>query len=127
LGRRKRRSQEKELEGVDLMGLAPFRMAEWDEVDARVIVVRPAPTTWGPRGLLDRFLHRMSASRIRLDEVGSFSWIHLDGERTVGEVAGLLRAEFGDGVAPAEERLGHMIRVMRREGFLGYPGWDEPG
>ena len=75
---------------------------------------------------MDRFLHRMSAKRIRLDDVGSFSWIHLDGERTVAEVADLLRMEFGDRVDPVEERLGHLVRLMRQEGFLGYSGWDDP-
>jgi hypothetical protein len=121
-----RRAREKELEGVDLMGLAPFRLADWEEVDGRVVLVRPPPRTPGLRGSVDRVLHRLSANRIRLDDLGSFAWHHLDGERTVGDVADLLRAEFGERVDPAEERLGHMVRLMRREGFLGYPGWDDP-
>jgi hypothetical protein len=74
---------------------------------------------------MDRFFHKMSANRIRLDEVGSFAWLHLDGERTVGEVAGLLLEEFGEKVAPAEERLAHLVWLLRREGFLAYPGWDD--
>jgi hypothetical protein len=69
----------------------------------------------------------MSASRIRLDEVGSVAWRALDGDRTVAEVAAMLREEFGDRVHPVEERLGHLIWMMRREGLLGYPGWDEEG
>ncbi len=122
----KRRDQEKELEGVNLLGLAPRRVAKWEEVDGRVVVIRPDPETRGLRGWLDRLLHSMSASRIRLDELGSFAWMRLDGERTVAEVAELLRREFGEAVEPAEERLGHLVRAMRREGFLAYPGWD-PG
>lgn len=89
-----------------------------------MVVVRPEPTSRGLRGWVDRLLHSMSASRIRLDELGSFAWLRLDGERTVAEVAELLRQEFGEQVEPAEERLGHLVRVMRREGFLAYPGWD---
>ncbi len=126
MGKRRKPDREKELEGVDLLRLAPSRLASWEEVDGRVVVVRPPPSDTGARRVLDRFLHRMSAKRIRLDDVGSFSWIHLDGERTVAEVADLLRSEFGDRVDPAEERLGHLVRLMRQEGFLGYPGWDDP-
>ena len=122
MGRKKR---EEELEGVNLMGLAPFRIAEWEEVDGRVVVLRPYPATRGVRGILDRFFHRMSANRIRLDEAGSRAWRALDGDRTVAEVAELLRGEFGEKVQPAEERLGHLIWMMRREGLLGYPGWDD--
>jgi hypothetical protein len=67
----------------------------------------------------------MSANRIRLDEVGSLAWKSLDGDRTVSEVAALLREAFGEEVDPAEERLGHLIWLMRKEGLLAYPGWDE--
>jgi hypothetical protein len=124
MGRKKR---EDELEGTNLLGLAPVRLADWEEVGGRVVVLRPPPRTRGLRGGLDRFFHRLSASRIRLDEVGSVAWRALDGDRTVGEVAGMLREEFGERVHPVEERLGHLIWMMRREGFLGYPGWDEEG
>ena len=127
MGTRQKPNREEELEGVDLLRLAPFRLATWEEVDGRIVVTRPAPSTQGARGFLDGFLHRMSAKRIRLDAVGSFSWVNFDGERTVAEVAGLLKAEFGDRVDPAEERLGHLVRLLRTEGLLGYPGWDEPG
>lgn len=121
----KRKEREKALEGVNLLGLAPLRLADWEEVEGKVVVLRPEPTTGGIRGLLDRFFHRMSAHRIRLDAVGSFAWLHLDGNRTVGEVAGLLGQEFGDSVQPAEERLAHLIWMMRREGLVAYPGWDD--
>ena len=67
----------------------------------------------------------MSANRIRLYEVGGFAWTHLDGDRTVAEVGEMMRAEFGDRVDPVEERLGHFVQVMREEGFVAYPGWDE--
>ena len=90
-----------------------------------MVVLRPRPTTTGLRGLLDRFFHRMSARRIKLDEVGSYVWLRLDGERTVGDIAGSLKAEFGDRVEPAEERLGHLVRLLRQEKLVAYPGWDE--
>jgi len=120
-----RKIREKELEAVNLLGLAPVRLADWEVADGKVIVFRPRPSTQGLRGLLDRFFHRMSASRIRLDEVGGRAWEALDGRRTVAEVASVLRDEFGGRVDPAEERLGQLIWLLRKEGLLGYPGWDE--
>lgn len=119
------RSVEDELKGVNLLGLAPLRVAEWEEVEGRVIVLRPESVVGGVRGILDRFLHRMSAQRIRLDEVGSFAWLHLNGDRTVSEVGELMRSEFGDRVEPVENRLGHLVQVMRNEGFIKYPEWDD--
>ena len=119
------RDRERELEGVNLLGLAPRRIAEWEEKEGRIVVLRPEPTSRGPKGLLDRFFHKMSASRIKLDEVGSFAWKRLDGERTVAEIAELLTAEFGEKVDPAAERLGYLIRLLRQERLVVYPGWDE--
>jgi len=122
---RRRQTRDEELAGVNLLGLAPRRLARWDEVDGRVVVIRPRPSTRGPRGFLDRIFHRLSVERIRLDEFGGFAWLMLDGERTVAEVAELLRREFGKRVEPAEERLGQLVWMMRREGLLAYPGWDD--
>ena len=94
MGRRQGDDRERELEGVNLMGLAPRRIAEWEEKEGRIVVIRPAPVTQGFRGVMDRFFHRMSASRIRLDDQGGFAWVHLDGDRTVAEVGDFLAVFF---------------------------------
>jgi len=112
------------LEGVNLLGLAPRRAAEWDEVEDRVVLRRPPPRGRGLRWLGDWLLCQLSARRIRLDEVGTFVWRRLDGRTTVGELAAALEERFGERVTPATERLGRMVRVLRREGFLTYPGLD---
>ena len=74
------------------------------------MVLRPRPHRRGIKGALDWFLYLMSARKIRLDDVGTFAWLQLDGGQTVAQVA---------------ERLGYLVRVLRREGLLGYPGWDD--
>ncbi|UCD24403.1 MAG: PqqD family protein [Gemmatimonadota bacterium] len=115
----------KELEAVNLLDISPVRVAEWEEQGGRVVVVRPKPEVSGLRGLLNRFFYSLAARRLRLDEMGSAGWRLLDGERTVGEIAGQLREQFGEGVEPAEERFGHLVRVLRREDLVVYPGWDD--
>jgi len=113
------------LEEVNLLEITPVRLAEWSERDDLVVVDRPRATRRGLKGLLDRFLIALSARRIRLDAVGSYAWLQLDGEKSVAVVASLLREEFGEKVEPAEERLGHLVRVFHREGLIAYPGWDD--
>ena len=125
MGSRQGKGREKELQEVNLLSLSPLRLAEWEGGGSRVTVIRPPPRTGGIRGVLDRLLHALSTRRIRLDEVGSFAWTRFDGHNTVGEIGDLLRAEFGDRVEPVEERLGHLVWLLRREGLLAYPGWDE--
>jgi len=120
-----KRRKLRELEAVNLLKIRPARVACWEEQGDRVVVVRPHPTGRMPGVLLDRFLHLLAARRLRLDEIGSASWRLLDGERNVAEVAHILREQFGERVEPAEERLGHLVRVFRREGLVTYPEWDE--
>jgi hypothetical protein len=120
-----RRQRRDDLEDVNLLELAPERCAEWEERDDRVVVIRPGPSSTGLRRLLDRFLFELSAKRIKLDDMGSFVWRHLDGQHTVGEIADLLRREFDERAEPAEDRLAKLIWAFRREEFVMYPGWDD--
>ena len=114
-------------EGCNLLELTPLRTASWSEDAGRVVVEIPAPSRpWrAPFAWLNS---RMSSKRVRLDEVGSLAWTLLDGRRTVGEVAAVLRQRFGDRVEPAEERLGILLRSLHRGRLVGYAGYDEmPG
>jgi len=111
------------LEGVNLLELAPRRVAPWSESGGRVVLQVEAPERpW--RTPLDWLSYKMSTKKVRLDEVGSFAWKLLDGRRTVAQVAQKLRVEFGEQVDPAEERLGEMIRMLRRGGMIAYADWD---
>ncbi len=109
------------MEQVNLLEIAPVRLAEWEEIEGRVVVHRPLPPARGLRRLWERFVFELAAKRIRLDETGSHVWLLLDGERTVGQVADQLRERLGDAIEPAEERLGQLLHVLHREKFIGYP------
>jgi hypothetical protein len=119
------RKRHDQLEDTNLLAIAPVRTADWEERGGAVIVLRPKPQRHGIRRALDWLFYLMAARKIKLDEVGSFAWRRFDGGNTVAEVARALREEFGDRVLPAEERLGLLVRALRREELLGYPGWDE--
>lgn len=114
------------LAGVNLLEIAPVRLAGWEDREGRVVLERPRPLSRGLRGLLERLAFQMASRRVRLDAIGSSAWKSFDGATTVGEAARALREEFGEAAEPAEERLGQLVRMLRREGMVGYPGWDEP-
>jgi len=120
-----RKSIEKEaLASENLLEMTPLRVAAWQEVEDRVVVERPRSSVRGLRGLGERVSYFLSMRKIRLDERGSFLWHLVDGERSVSEVAEAMRGQFGEEVEPAEERVGQLIRMLRRERLLAYPGWD---
>jgi hypothetical protein len=51
-------------------------------------------------------------------------WDRLDGHHTVGEIAELARQELGEVVEPAEERVGRLVLMFRREDLVAFPGID---
>lgn len=113
------------LENVNLLGVSPVRAAEWSEVGGRVVVeLPPARRSW-LQAPLERLGVLLTAPRIRLDDRGSFVWKRLDGSQTVAELAVQLRARFGEAVEPAEERLGELVRQLRRARLVAYPGLDK--
>lgn len=120
----RRSLRDEALAGENLLEMRPLRVADWQEVGDRVVVERPRPTRRGVRGLGERISYLLSMRKIRLDERGSFLWYLVDGEHSVSEIAEAMRREFGEQVEPAEERVGHLIRLLRREHLLAYPGWD---
>ena len=119
----RRRRKARELEQINLLELAPIRLATWSEVDGQVTIERPKPTGAGRVG--EKLRYWLAVRRIRLDERGSLAWSLLDGTKSVAQVADALRDEFGDEVEPAEDRAGQLIRMLHKEDLLAYPGWDE--
>ena len=107
--------------GQNLLDMTPLRVVEWEE-DERggVTLVRRRPRVRGPRSMGGWVSFMLAPPRIRLDEVGSFAWLRMNGNVDVGELAALVREEFGDRVEPVNHRLGHLVRLLKRERFVSY-------
>ena len=74
------------------------------------------------RGLFNRMAQRCfgrpAASRIDLDQQGSFVWLQIDGARPVGEIGALLEARFGEEAAPLYPRLVRFIELLLEYRFI---------
>jgi len=117
--------RKRSLDGVNLLDLRPVRVATWREEGERVVVERTLPPARGLRGVLKRLSFLTGVKYLRLDELGTAVWHRLDGSRTVAEICAAVREEFGESCEPAEGRLGIFLGMLRREGLIGYPGWDD--
>jgi len=122
-----RRRRAKDRSGPNLLDVRPRREADWEVLDGgRVLLVRRRPTVT-PRALARWVWYMMAPARIRLDRIGSFAWLGIDGQTTVGELARGVRSEFGESAEPVEQRLGQFVRLLRRERFVSYPELDGEG
>jgi len=108
----------------NLLELAPVRIARWEQKGDRVVVLRPSPGWRGWRTPFEWIAHALASPRLRLDEIGSFTWRRLDGQATVGEVAAAVRDRFGAAAEPVDERLGQLVRGLHRERLVELPRAD---
>ena len=71
-----------------------------------------------------KFMRAPEISRIRLEEIGSFVIQHMDGQRTVRELADLVAEQFGEQAEPRYERLAEYMRSLRNNDFIYYKGTE---
>ena len=69
--------------------------------------------------IAQKVFHRPRVSHIDLEERGSFIFQKIDGERTVGDLAELMREQFGPDEA-LYNRLVQYMRVLHNNGFIVY-------
>ena len=110
---------------MNLLELVPERSAPWIERDGRVVIDRPPASGTGVRRAVRGLRHWLSPARARLDALGSFTWMQLDGKATVADVCEQVRTEFGEEAEPVEERVGAFIRQLHEQSFVSYPGNGE--
>ena len=113
------------LSTVNLLELVPERAAPWIERDGRVVIERPPASGAGLRRAARGLRHWLSPARARLDALGSYTWMHIDGTASVGEVCERVRAEFGDEAEPVEERVGAFVRQLHEQSFVRYPKTED--
>ena len=74
--------------------------------------------------IAQRFFHRPRVSHIDLDAMGSFIFRHIDGQRTVGAIAELVKSEFGKDAEPLYDRLVKYMQILHNNQFIFYRGKD---
>ena len=94
----------------------------WDVKDGTVTIhmVHRGFYAW----IAQKVFQRPRVSHIDLDAMGSFIFPLIDGKRTVGDIAELVKAEFGKDAEPLYERLAKYMQILRNNGFIYYAGKD---
>lgn len=98
------------------------------------IPLRPAHIKWSAdddgmvtldienTGLFNRaaqkLLHKPKVSHIHLDEMGSFVWPLVDGEKNIMELGRLVEAHFGEKANPLYERLAKYFQILDSYQFI---------
>lgn len=65
-------------------------------------------------------LKKPKTSYIHLDEIGSFVWPQLDGEKTILELGELVDEMFGEAARPLYERLAKYFQILESYDFVKF-------
>lgn len=68
--------------------------------------------------IAQKIFKKPKISYIHLDEMGSFIWPLMDGQRTVYDIAELVRDRFGDKADPLYDRLVQYMRNLESYQFI---------
>ena len=92
----------------------------WSEEDG-VVTVHMVHRGWN-HWLAQKLFGRPRVSHIRLDEMGSFIYPLIDGKRNIGDIAALVKEEFGEEAEPLYDRLTQYMKILRNNEFIRYTG-----
>lgn len=59
-------------------------------------------------------------TKVHLDAQGTFIWPLIDGQKTVTEIAGLVKAEFGEAAEPLYPRIVKYFQIMESYHFVKF-------
>lgn len=65
-----------------------------------------------------KFFHKPKISHIHLDEMGSFLWPLLDGEKDIIALGVLIKEQFGEKAEPLYERLAKYFQILDSYSFI---------
>ena len=68
--------------------------------------------------IAQKLLKKPKISHIHLNEMGSFLWPLLDGEKNIIELGVLVKEEFGEKAEPLYERLAKYIQILENYQFI---------
>ena len=114
---KKRNNQTNE---VNLLELIPEKLVD-EEIDDEGLVTLLVPRY--KNRIMKRLLDRSPSRRfvkIHLDEIGSGTWVCIDGKKNVREIGEIVREKFGEAIEPCYDRLGIFMTKLEYEKYIRY-------
>ncbi len=70
--------------------------------------------------IMQKLIKKPKISYIHLDEMGSFIWPLMDGERDILEIGKFVEEHFGEKANPLYERLSQYFKTLEKYNFIEY-------
>ena len=90
---------------------------EWSEDDSGAVTLN-IENTGVFNKIAQKLFKKPRISYIHLDEIGSFVWPIIDGEKTITDIGIMVEEHFGDEAKPIYERLAKYFQILDSYGFV---------
>ena len=70
--------------------------------------------------IMQKLIKKPKTSYIHLDEMGSFIWPLMDGEKDILEIGKFVEERFGEKANPLYERLSQYFKTLEKYNFIEY-------
>ena len=113
-------AKKKQIISKNYLEKVPLRshLIDWKEKDG-IITLEIENKGWANR-LAQKFFGKPKTSFVHLDEMGSFVWPHLNGEKNIIELGTLVKEHFGEKAEPLYERLARYFQILDSYHFITF-------
>lgn len=110
--------KKKNAEPPNMFDLCPRQLVGWEPGENELVVV--LVPKFRNRFALKWVMPRLSKPyvRVKLDQLGSFTWKQCDGKTTVAEIADRMKNKFGEEAEPVDERVPAFVLKLVKTDLL---------
>ena len=111
----------KQKAGQNYLERIPARAAgiDWKTDESGIVTLEVPNTGWANR-VAQKLFRRPKVSYIHLDELGSFVWPLIDGEKNIIELGVLVKEQFGEKAEPLYPRIAKFFEILKSYGFVSF-------
>lgn len=112
-------SRKKELQSENYLERIPVRAEHlpWKK-DAKGLIILEVENKGFFNRLAQKLFDKPKITQIHLDEMGSFLWPLLDGDKDIISLGELVREAFGEAAEPLYERLAKYFQILDSYHFI---------
>lgn len=112
--------QKKIFQNANSLDLTPVKLHN-EEIDEQNLVTVLTPK-FQNRFAVKYILPKMENKffKIKLDKLGSFVWLNLNGKNKVREIINISKEEFGDEINPADERINKFLLQLFNNKLISF-------
>ena len=106
---------------INYLDLIPQRSEELDwYTDRNGILVLKVENKGAFNTIAQKIFNKPRYTKVHMDKMGTFIWPLIDGERTIADIAILVKEEFGEAAEPLYPRIVKYFQIVESYHFIKF-------